>query len=62
MDISISDFGCGYGAFYSYIKNKQFMNNSSFIGYDIVDDFIFEAKIKTFQIQNFQYLIFLILI
>ena len=42
--ISISDFGCGYGAFYSYIKNKQFMNNSSFIGYDIVDDFIFEAK------------------
>ena len=42
--ISISDYGCGYGAFYSYIKNKQFMNNSSFIGYDIVDDFIFEAK------------------
>ena len=42
--ISISDFGCGYGAFYNYIKNKKFMNNSSFIGYDIVDDFIFEAK------------------
>ena len=42
--ISISDFGCGYGAFYNYIKNKKFMNNSSFIGYDIVDDFIFEAE------------------
>ena len=47
--ISISDFGCGYGAFYNYIKNKKFMNNSSFIGYDIVDDFIFEAKKKLSQ-------------
>ena len=25
--ISISDFGCGYGAFYNYIKNKKFMKD-----------------------------------
>jgi len=42
--ISISDFGCGYGALYQYIKNKPFMMGSLYIGYDIVDSFINEAK------------------
>jgi len=42
--ISISDFGCGYGALYQYIKNKPFMKGSLYIGYDIVDSFINEAK------------------
>ena len=43
-NISITDYGCGYGEFYNYIKNKPFMSSSSFIGYDIVDKFILEAK------------------
>ena len=42
--ISISDFGCGYGALFQYIKNKPFMKGSLYIGYDIVDSFINEAK------------------
>ena len=42
--ISISDFGCGYGALYQYINKKPFMNGSLYIGYDIVDSFITEAK------------------
>ena len=47
--ISISDFGCGYGALYQYIQNKPFMKGSLYIGYDIVDSFINEAK------QSFPY-------
>ena len=43
-NISITDYGCGYGEFYNYIKNKSFMSSSLFIGYDIVDTFILEAK------------------
>ena len=50
-NISITDYGCGYGEFYNYIKNKSFMSSSSFIGYDIVDTFILEAK-KNFPEVN----------
>ena len=44
--ISLTDYGCGYGEFYNFIKNKSFMELSNFIGYDIVDTFIYEAKLK----------------
>ena len=44
--ISLTDYGCGYGEFYNFIKNKSFMASSKFIGYDIVDTFIYEAKFK----------------
>ena len=44
--ISLTDFGCGYGEFYNFIKNKSFMVSSKFIGYDIVDTFIDAAKLK----------------
>ena len=44
--ISLTDFGCGYGEFYNFIKNKSFMESSKFIGYDIVDTFIDAAKLK----------------
>ena len=50
-NISITDYGCGYGEFYNYIKNKSFMSSSLFIGYDIVDTFILEAK-KNFPEVN----------
>ena len=45
-NISVTDYGCGYGEFFNYIRKKSFMSSSSFIGYDIVDTFIFEAKNK----------------
>jgi len=44
--ISLTDYGCGYGEFYNFIKNKSFMEKSKFIGYDIVDTFIDAAKLK----------------
>ena len=44
--ISLTDYGCGYGEFYNFIKNKSFMTSSKFIGYDIVDTFIYEAKLN----------------
>ena len=44
--ISLTDFGCGYGEFYNFIKNKSFMVSSKFIGYDIVDTFIDAARLK----------------
>ena len=44
--ISLTDYGCGYGEFYNFIKNKSFMASSNFIGYDIVDTFIDAAKLK----------------
>ena len=50
-NISITDYGCGYGEFYNYIRNKSFMSSSSFTGYDIVDTFILEAK-KNFPEVN----------
>ena len=42
--VSISDFGCGYGALYNFIKDKPFMKNSMYIGYDIVPSLIEEAS------------------
>ena len=44
--ISLTDYGCGYGEFYNFIKNKSFMESSNFIGYDIVDTFINAARLK----------------
>ena len=44
--ISLTDYGCGYGEFFNFIKNKSFMESSNFIGYDIVDTFIDAAKLK----------------
>ena len=42
--IKIADFGCGYGAFYEYIKFRKFMINSYYFGYDISPSMIKEAK------------------
>jgi len=49
---SISDFGCGYGALYSFIQNYNFMKNCVYYGYDIVPNFINQAQIK-YPNQNF---------
>ena len=40
---SIIDYGCGYGEFFSYIKNKKF--NGLYQGYDISKEMIKQAKI-----------------
>ena len=41
---TITDFGCGYGALYNFIKDKPFMKHSSYKGYDIVPSMIKKAK------------------
>ena len=33
--IKIADFGCGYGAFYEYIKFRKFMINSYYLIYSL---------------------------
>ena len=33
--ISITDFGCGYGAFFNYLENLPIMNKSKYTGIDI---------------------------
>jgi len=42
--ISISDFGCGYGAMYDFFKNNLSMTNMSYFGYDISNDMIKTAR------------------
>ncbi|MHA2344479.1 MAG: class I SAM-dependent methyltransferase [Candidatus Hodarchaeales archaeon] len=41
---SILDYGCGYGAFYSFLKQKKIKNN--FTGFDISKEMIKECKKK----------------
>ncbi|NQU60566.1 MAG: methyltransferase domain-containing protein [Rhodospirillales bacterium] len=42
--ISITDFGCGYGAFFDYLKDRPVMNESRYIGIDISQAMIDEAE------------------
>ncbi len=34
-NVSINDFGCGYGAFFEFLADYPIMQNSRFYGYDI---------------------------
>ncbi len=38
--ISIGDFGCGYGAFFDYLRDRPVMANSRFTGYDMAAEMI----------------------
>ncbi|MDA1088698.1 MAG: class I SAM-dependent methyltransferase [Proteobacteria bacterium] len=42
--VSITDFGCGYGAFFDYLKDRPVMNDSRYIGIDMSAAMIEEAK------------------
>ena len=42
--ISITDFGCGYGAFFDYLKDRPVMAASRYIGIDISAGMINEAE------------------
>lgn len=42
-NISILDYGCGFGAMFPFI-NKNYKSDFNFIGYDISDDMIEKAK------------------
>ncbi|NVK20220.1 MAG: class I SAM-dependent methyltransferase [Methylocystaceae bacterium] len=46
QDISINDLGCGYGAFFHFIKNHPAFEQGTFYGYDICADFIKAAQTK----------------
>lgn len=41
-NFSVLDYGCGYGALYSFLKNNSF--NFKYTGYDIAGDMIAAAK------------------
>lgn len=40
--MTILDYGCGFGDFFTYLKSKKI--NVNYIGIDIIDEFIHEAK------------------
>jgi SAM-dependent methyltransferase len=42
--ITINDFGCGYGAFFNYLKEFPVMEDSQYIGIDISSAMIEQAK------------------
>jgi len=41
--VSLADLGCGYGAFWDYIKDMPFMADSLYTGYDMSGDMIKQA-------------------
>lgn len=47
-NVTIRDYGCGYGAFFDYLKSKPIMNDSRYIGYDITQSMLdaCEKRIK----------------
>lgn len=60
--ITINDLGCGYGAFFEYLRDDPVMENSQFFGYDISEKMI-EAclsRIKDPRAQFHQSLVALI--
>jgi len=42
--IAIADFGCGYGAFFDYLKDRPVMDGSRYIGVDLSAKMIDEAR------------------
>ena len=44
--ITINDLGCGYGAFFDYLVDLPVMQGSQYIGYDICEEMVREAKAR----------------
>ena len=44
--ISITDFGCGYGAFFDYLADRPVMKNSRYTGIDMSAAMIEEANAR----------------
>lgn len=42
--VTITDYGCGYGAFFEYLKDRPVMNGSRYIGIDISTAMLEEAQ------------------
>lgn len=53
-EFSILDYGCGYGAMFPFIKNL-FDNKFSFVGYDISEKMISQAK-KLYNVPKTQWI------
>lgn len=45
-NVTINDFGCGYGAFFEFLADHPVMNGSRFYGYDISQEMIASARDK----------------
>jgi SAM-dependent methyltransferase len=41
--ITVNDLGCGYGAFFEYLRDTPCMRDSRFYGYDICEDMVAKA-------------------
>jgi SAM-dependent methyltransferase len=42
--VTVTDFGCGYGAFFDFLKDRQVMTGSRYIGVDLSAKMIDEAR------------------
>ena len=41
---TINDFGCGYGALFTHIRDEAFMTGGRYTGYDVTEEMILAAK------------------
>jgi SAM-dependent methyltransferase len=44
--IAINDLGCGYGAFFEFIRDHPAMRGSRYVGYDICPEMVAEARAR----------------
>ena len=44
---SVADFGCGYGAFFDFLKHKPILRGGSYVGYDMSRKMIDTARART---------------
>lgn len=42
--VAVNDFGCGYGALFAHIKDRPFLKDGRYTGYDICEDMVRTAR------------------
>ena len=42
--VSVADFGCGYGAFFEFLKDRPVMAGGSYVGYDMSKKMVLAAR------------------
>lgn len=45
--ITINDLGCGYGAFFDFLRNHPQLASSRYVGYDVCPEMVKEARAHT---------------
>ncbi|MBI5676805.1 MAG: class I SAM-dependent methyltransferase [Nitrospirae bacterium] len=49
---SVMEVGCGYGAFFEFLKATEMNNDIAYFGIDLVDEMVTEAAIKYPELKN----------